>query len=83
MKYILTYLKQKKADRALIQEPLVNDEEAAKRKKYCVAQEFHSTISLRKRGVSIFLRKTQAAILIWLTQGRQMDYNGCYFTTIK
>lgn len=54
---ILTYLKQKKADIALIQETHLNDEEAAKLKREWVGQEYHSTFSSRKRGVSILIRK--------------------------
>ena len=56
-KKILTYLKQKKADIALIQETHLNDEEAAKLKREWVGQEYHSTFSSRKRGVSILIRK--------------------------
>ena len=56
-KKILTYLKQKKADIALIQETHLNDEEAAKLKRLCVGQEYHSTFSSRKRGVSILIKK--------------------------
>lgn len=58
-KKILTYLKQKKADIALIQETHLKDEEAAKLKREWVAHECHSTFSWRKRGVSILIRKNR------------------------
>lgn len=56
-KKILTYLKKKKADIALIQETHLNNEEAAKLKREWVGQEYHSTFSSRRRGVSILIRK--------------------------
>lgn len=56
-KKILTYLKQKKTDIALIQESHLNDEESAKLKRDWVGQIFYSTFSSRKRGVAILIKK--------------------------
>ena len=56
-KKILTYLKQKKADIALVQETHLNEEESAKLKRDWVGQVYFSTFSDRKRGVMILVKK--------------------------
>lgn len=56
-KKILTYLKQKKTDIALIQETHLDDEESLKLKRDWVAQVYYSTYSSRKRGVIILIRR--------------------------
>lgn len=56
-KRILTYLKQKKTDLALIQETHLNEEESAKLKREWVGQVYYSAFSTRKRGVIILVRK--------------------------
>lgn len=48
-------MSQKKADLPLIQETHLNGEESAKLKGEWVPQEYHSTFSFRKRGVSILI----------------------------
>uniref|UniRef100_A0A3P9DFP2 Reverse transcriptase domain-containing protein n=1 Tax=Maylandia zebra TaxID=106582 RepID=A0A3P9DFP2_9CICH len=54
---ILTYLKQKKTDIALIQETHLDEVESLKLKRDWVAQVYFSAFSARKRGVVILIRR--------------------------
>lgn len=56
-KKILTYLKQKKTDIALLQETHLDEEESLKLKRDWVAQVYYSAFSSRKRGVVILIRR--------------------------
>lgn len=56
-KKILTYLKQKKTDIALIQETHLGEEESLKLKRDWVGQVYYSTFSSRKRGMVILIKK--------------------------
>lgn len=56
-KKILTYLKHKKVDIALIQETHLNGEESEKLKRDWVGQIYYSTVSARKRGVITLVKK--------------------------